>query len=89
MKDINAAKANWLIAGGCLVALIWLAAVGYKDKSVHTQPPPLYKNGEILYPDYAHSDTLTVIDADGLNQAATYCDGTDGEINIMLHQYCK
>jgi hypothetical protein len=90
MTDKNAAKANWLIAGACLVAMIWLAAIGYKDKSVHTQPPPQeYKNGEILYPDYAHDDTLTVIDADGLNQAATYCDGTDGEINEMLHLYCK
>lgn len=35
MTDKNAAKANWLIAGACLVAMIWLAAIGYKDKSVH------------------------------------------------------
>lgn len=84
MNDINAAKANWLIAGTCLVALIWLAAVGYEDKNSRR-----HKSTKTVKSFTRHSDTLTVIDADGLNQAATYCDGTDGEINEMLHQYCK
>jgi len=44
---------------------------------------------EIILPDYAHSDTLVVIDPDGLNRAVDSCDGSDGDINIVLHQYCK
>lgn len=82
--------AHFLFAGLCLVIIIWLAAVGYADKPPQrVQEHNEFKNGEILYPDYAHSDTLTVIDADRLNQAATYWDGSDGEINEALHLYCK
>ena len=85
----NQAKANFLIALLCIAILLWLLSIGYNDSPKNERQFPDYKNGEILYPDMIHSDTLTVIDADGLNQAAAYWDGSDGEINEALHIHCK
>jgi hypothetical protein len=48
-----------------------------------------FKEGEILLPDYACSDTLIVIDAAGLNKGMALIDGTDGEIDSVLHIHCK
>jgi hypothetical protein len=48
-----------------------------------------FKAGEIVGPDYAHDDTLIVVDADKLNTAIYNCEGTDGEIDSILHLYCK
>lgn len=44
-----------------------------------------YYNGEILYPDYVHSDTLIVMDSKLLNWCMEKYDiGSDGDINDIL-----
>lgn len=44
-----------------------------------------YYNGEILLPDYVHTDTLIVIDAKLMNYLMKYYDATsDGDINDIL-----
>ena len=53
-----------------------------------------YKQGEILYPDYACPDTMIVIDAVGLNTAFGYVEqdiswGSDADIDSLIHIYCK
>jgi hypothetical protein len=83
----KAAKQNFLLAGIFLIIAV-CCAIFEVDKNTRTEFPD-YKNGEILYPDMVHDDTLTVIDADGLNQAATYWDGSDSDINEALHLFCK
>ena len=88
MKDRKMALGHFIVAAT-------FAGIGFAWWIINREPKHKifydteYKNGEILYPDYAHSDTLTVIDADGLNKAATYWDGSDSEINEALHQFCK
>lgn len=47
-----------------------------------------FKAGEILLPDYAHDDTLIVVNPDGLNAEIEMCDGSDGDISAVLHRYC-
>lgn len=55
---------------------------------VNTQiVPVVFTNGQILYPDYVHSDTLVVNDADYLN--ACMNDGklkSDGDIMEILNE---
>ena len=46
-----------------------------------------FANGQILYPDYAHADTLKVVDADYLNKCLN--DGklkSDGDIMEILNE---
>lgn len=47
-----------------------------------------FKAGEILLPDYAHDDTLVVINPSGLNRDIDNCDGTDWEIAGALYRHC-
>lgn len=52
-----------------------------------------FKQGDILYPDYAVPDTLIVIDAAGLNKAIApieqgFEDATDGNIAAVMYKYC-
>jgi hypothetical protein len=48
-----------------------------------------YSNGQILFPDYAHDDTLIVVDAQYLNLAFDVLKpATDGEISNVLHLGC-
>lgn len=48
-----------------------------------------YYKGEVLYPDYAHDDTLMVNNADSLNWCIEHYDiASDGDINDVLHAYC-
>jgi|GEM_PF-3020475 len=46
-----------------------------------------FKAGEILLPDYAHNDTLVVVDPVGLNSAIEDC-WTDGDIAAALYRHC-
>lgn len=85
MNDKQAAIGNFAIAGVFAAISLWLI-IGSKHETPQRNE---YKNGEILYPDMVHDDTLTVINADGLNQAATYWDGSDSDINEALHLFCK
>jgi hypothetical protein len=53
-----------------------------------------YKNGDVLLPSYACVDTLIVLDADGLNADMALIeqgviDGTDSDIDSILHIHCK
>ena len=59
-------------------------------KSCTTQEKvPAFKAGEILEPDYAHTNTLIVVDADGLNKSMEkQRPETDGEIMQILSVYC-
>lgn len=50
-------------------------------------------NGETLAPDYAHDDSLIVINADKLNEIfdgvnVALLPTTDGDISDTLHKYC-
>lgn len=48
-----------------------------------------YYNGEILYPDYVHEDTLIVVNADSVNWCmANYNAACDGDIKDILDAYC-
>jgi hypothetical protein len=50
-----------------------------------------FSNWQVLLPDYAHADTLIVVNADSLNAIFSREDApaTDGEIDSLLHLYCK
>lgn len=58
------------------------------SKTEFKQDRANFKNGEILLPDYAHTDTIVVMDADGLNEAIEKVDGSDGEIDSVLRLFC-
>lgn len=48
-----------------------------------------YKNGDVIYPDYAISDTLIVLDACGLNKDLKRLKpSTDLEICNVFHRHC-
>jgi len=73
-----------------------ITAITLKQQVKPAQCPDVPKEGradfrrwEIILPDYAHDDTLVVIDPEGLNRGIDSCDGSDGDINIVLHKYCK
>lgn len=54
--------------------------------------PILFHNGEILYPDYAHLDTLIVTNADMLNvifNNESTTPASDEEIYEALHIFCE
>lgn len=84
-----------------IISIILLAAIGWM--CTHQLPAePVYNVandvnsfhvGDTLLPDYAHSDTLVVVDADSLNYLfdgvdATILPTTDSEIDSVLHLYC-
>lgn len=53
-----------------------------------------FKQGDVLYPDYACPDTLIVIDALILNKAYAYIEqdiewGSDADCDSLIHQYCR
>ena len=82
------------LAGLCL-AIMGIMALAQAIKKVKKQPAiefkqdrANFKNGEILLPDYAHTDTIVVMDADGLNEAIEKVDGSDGEIDSVLRLFC-
>lgn len=84
------------LVGGTFLLLIVITAFAIvpadylRTKTVDkiTLPGEKYTAGEIVYPDYAHEDTLIVVDPVGLNKAIEQCDGTDYEISTALHRYC-
>lgn len=69
------------------------------SKGKHIEPEPFkytgyetsdtnYRNGQILYPDYVHTDTLVVVNADSLNWCiANYDIASDGDISDVLRAY--
>jgi len=68
---------------------------GFNCPPTTTQPEKIeyFKPGQVLYPDYACTDTLIVMDADGLNRDIKaieqgLIDATDDEIDSILHLYC-
>ena len=87
-------KHTLFILGICLVSCM---ADNWSDNPNKRQEPvniPYFKDGQILLPDYACADTLVVLDANGLNKAMGYIeqgivDGTDGDIDSILHIYCR
>lgn len=65
------------------------------EKPVTVEPVhvPYFNEGQILEPSYACSDTLVVVDAEGLNRdmgaiEQGLIEATDGEIDSVLHLYC-
>lgn len=72
----------FVVVGGIFILLY------FRSKSHIQHPGSQYIAGEIIYPDYAHGDTLVVIDPDGLNDAMAVSEGTDWDINTILHRYC-
>lgn len=61
-----------------------------KQEKIPVARPEHFQNAQVLLPDYAHTDTLIVIDAQGLNAAIeTLQPRTDGEISDLLYTYCK
>jgi len=75
------------VAGVLLI--VGAITMAYHKKESQTAAPeaPQYKMGEILLPDYAHSDTLIVVNAPALNREIVNAE-TDGEINEVLHKHC-
>jgi hypothetical protein len=49
--------------------------------------PGVYNYGEILYPSYACNDTMIVTNAEQLTEAMELIEGTDGEIDSIIHLY--
>lgn len=67
----------------------------YKGCTGHTEPVNVayFKQGDILYPDYAIPDTLIVVDAAGLNKSMALIEqgiieSTDGNIAAAVYPYC-
>ncbi len=87
MKTVN-------IASIMLVVLVTIIIYQVKQLTPHQihpaeRPgsPHKYYAGEVLYPDYAHGDTLIVIDPDGLNKYIVNM-WSDGDINFVLSRHC-
>ena len=84
---------------GIIFLIAALCSCNNAEKTVKSNIPYSIENDtnafhrmDILLPDYAHSDTLIVFNADALN---TLFDGvdlpvpaTDSEIDSVLHKYC-
>jgi len=81
----------------CLFACLANSIQGFNCAPA-PEPVPVqveyFKNGQILYPDYAITDTLIVRDAAGLNKAMApeeqglHAYG-DAEIDSLFHVYCE
>jgi hypothetical protein len=70
-----------------LMLIIGVIAMAYHKKE---DPAPIqgqYKMGQIILPDYAHDDTLIVVNAPGLNREIVNA-STDWEIWGTLHRHC-
>lgn len=79
----------------CLLLAV-LGSMVSCNKKVDKQPVSIeyFKDGQILLPDYACSDTLIVFDAAGLNKAMGYVEqqidwGTDADCDSLIHCYAK
>lgn len=78
----------------CLLISTYLFGCLTSTNNVQPVKVGYFKPGQILFPDYACSDTLIVNDAEGLNYAMGFIeqgiiDGTDGDIDSILHTYCR
>lgn len=75
------------ILGGIVIgiyAVLMLSLILFHNNNCEIKDAP-YSNGQILYPDYIHQDTLVVVNAKFLNyMMANYNIGTDSEINNLL-----
>lgn len=84
---------NWKprdVAG--LLLIVGAITMAYHNKESQPAPVPepvnKYKLGEVILPDYAHSDTLIVVSPDSLEYHMNLSDGTDQSINFVLHKFC-
>lgn len=64
--------------------------ISHKKEPVYVE---YFKQGQILFPDYACPDTLIVRDATGLNKAMAYVEqdiswGSDADCDSLIHGYC-
>lgn len=83
-------------AVGILITYLWfIPDIKHTHKELDSDgivreysAPNGYYDGEVLLPDYAHPDTLIVVDAKSLNMAMKHSDGSDGNISYILHVYC-
>jgi len=79
-----------MLAGICFITYGCLTNEVPNKKVVHTYETDdlSFKNGEILYPDYVHDDTIIVSNADSLNWCMeNYNIASDGDIWDVLHAY--
>jgi hypothetical protein len=81
-------KSNAFFTAGLVLVILCIGLIPETNPDLHPKTRH-YKNGDILLPDYACSDTLVVIDAEGLNKAldASY-DIRDEDTDSLFHQYC-
>lgn len=82
-----------LIGVSFLLFIIWGTFCNAPIQANTTAGSHQYFNGEVLFPDYAISDTLVVNDAAALNYIFDSSEtkdvpATDGEINEVLRRYC-
>ena len=75
----------WLLL--MVLGVAFMAAGGLSVGFIPDEAP-MYQNGEILYPDMVHDDTLVVVDAGKLGHEVRQSDGTDEDIDFLLHKYC-
>lgn len=64
------------------------------DKAAQPENVEYFKNGQIIYPDYAIPETLIVINAAALNYdmgriEQGLIEATDGEISTVFYKHCK
>ena len=86
MTDKKMAYLHFAAAALCAIPLLFFKPPG--KQTIFKQDRANFRNGEVLLPDYVLSDTVVVIDADGLNYAIDSTDvGTDGEIDSVLDLY--
>lgn len=75
-----------------MCALLCLTTFQCVEPAARVSHVHLYHKGEILYPDYAHVDTLVVEDAASLNSVFDPINDqlpeTDSAISEELHNFC-
>lgn len=70
-----------------LIFALLIRGARMERKQEYKQTRAEFRAGEIILPDYAHDDTLIVINPDGLNNAIEKV-STDWEIDGVLHRFC-
>lgn len=77
-----------IVAVAVIIGIIAISTVKKQSGPTFKPDRANFKKGEVLLPDYAHSDTLIVVNAERLNKEIEICDGSDGDIDSVLHRNC-
>lgn len=87
-KEITVTSSIFLL-GVCFIIFGVATCQAPRLQHTYETDDTRFKNGEILMPDYVHTEKLMVVNADSLNWAMEYYDAaSDGDIADILNAFC-